>query len=313
MNSKMRKVLIIIAMNILLMTSVFANNSSAPDSVINSFTIFDNGKVGTLRVSNDELNLFTPNGLFMLENDFFLVKTNYFKSSRGRIFTTDKDGYIYEKDQYLTNSDIHFYGGTFFITKKGQLHIVKNDGMIVFYNYIEGDDSRKPVLVGGNYFMSKFGNLYVTTTNGYFTKIESDDAKFMAYTIKHKGFNYFINKDGVVYTTGELVSTNDDGTTIITGQMKKFDNVIIQEPSVIGGNYFFDKDLNLYTVNSEASLSSEKSFIIKGHEGEEPEVIGSDFFVFKNQDTYQINSLGELKGPLDLQYRPLRTRMSLLE
>lgn len=298
-------------------SQVMGEDDQRVSGVINSYMIFDNGKIGSLRDRGENLNIFTPDGMFMLEYDYGITKSNYFTNSFGRIFTLDANGYIYEKQNYLMNSSIEYFGGMFFVTKKGQLHVVKSDGMIIYYNYIEGDDSRDPVLVGGNYLMSKYGKLYVITSDGYFTKIEKEEAKFMAYTIKHKGFNFFINRDGEVYTTGEEKQLGENETEYLKGVMYKIKDLEIKDPEVVGGNYFFDNNMNLYTVSMSGHLSgggvSDKNFIVKGHENELPEVIGSDYFVYKNQDVYQINKLGELKGPLKINYRVLRTNNYLVE
>jgi hypothetical protein len=165
-------VTLLLSVSGLTFSQVMGEDDKKVSGVINSYMIFDNGKIGTLREKDGKLNVFSPEGIFMLEYDFGITKSNYFTNNFGRIFTVDESGYIYEKANYLTNSAVEYYGGMFFITKKGQLHVVKSDGMIIYYNYIEGDDSRDPVLVGGNYLMSKYGKLYVITSDGFFTKIE---------------------------------------------------------------------------------------------------------------------------------------------
>ena len=104
-----------------------------------SFVFFDTGEVASVRSYFRGKNPFVINHvehLYLPKEKRKVVKANYLVSKEGEIYTVDAHGFVYHKEYYELNSSIKYYGGNYFITRKGVIHIIRNDGTIIFYNKI---------------------------------------------------------------------------------------------------------------------------------------------------------------------------------
>jgi uncharacterized lipoprotein NlpE involved in copper resistance len=286
-----------------------------------SYIIFDNGQVAATKSyygNDDQLKLIEADHLFKMPEKMEETKGNYFIDDDDTIHTVDANGYIYSKEDYELDSSIKHHGGNFFITRRGQLHIVRNDGIIAYYpDGITDVNIGRSKLVGGTYFISREEKLYVTTLDGNF----SDKTQYFAHDykdIKVKGHNYFITKDGTVYTNGQVPMqkyennqpvvdsdgkpvyvTNDDGTIKRIPILYKYDQVRYKEISMAGGNFFFDNENNIHTISLDGQLDRGavgRKLKVKYQNDDRahdtPVAVGNNYFIYTDGAMFQVASDG---------------------
>lgn len=303
-------------------TSVF--QAKGPTEGTNqSYMLFDNGEVATTRSyypQDEEVKLINADHMFILPGNADHTAANYLFDKDGELYTIDAHGYMYHKEFYYTDSNIKHYGGNYFVTRKGQFHIVKNDGIILNYDGLgnEDDDIRKLRVVGGNYFVTRSGKLFVVQDNGYYVdKTEMMD--FKSRDVKYTGNNYLVTKDGVVYTFGTEVMAQIDASGNIVmenGSPKplldangnkqfyavvyKYDKVKYENIAKLGGNFFFDTENNIHTISNngifdrgivarklKVSLSEDTD-----RSQELPVSFGTNYFVYGDGALYTIDRKG---------------------
>lgn len=287
-----------------------------------SFVIFDNGEVSSIRSyfpEDEEIKLIDNDNLFILPSNIGETRANYLFDKDGELYTVDAHGYMYHKEFYRIDSKIKYYGGNYFITKSGQIHIIKNDGIIFSYAGIDGVDLTRIEVAGGNYFITKDDRLFTINFEGYYsdkTELFKDKAK----EIKHLGNNYFITKEGIVYTSGTEIIAQidasgnpalDENQNIIPlldtkGRKQYFSVVYHYEKQKmtnivkLGGNYFFDNENHIHTVSSNGILDrgilNRKLKVNlkedKDRSYEQPVHFGNNYFVYEDGAMYMVDREG---------------------
>lgn len=288
-----------------------------------SYVLFDNGEVATTRSyfpQDEEVKLIDADHMFILPGNVDHAGANYLFDKDGELYAMDAHGYMYHKEFYYTDSSIKHYGGNYFVTKRGQFHIIKNDGIILNYDGLENqdDDIRKLSVVGGNYFVTRSGKLYVVQDNGYYVD-KTDMMDFKSNDVRYKGNNYLVTKEGVVYTfgtevmaqldaSGNIVMENNapkplldaNGNKQYYAVVYKYDKVNYKSIAKLGGNYFFDTENNIHTVSNNGvldrgivdrklkiNLSEDQD---RGHEL--PTSFGTNYFVYGDGAMYTVDRNG---------------------
>jgi hypothetical protein len=313
----------LLALSTLSFTSVF-QSKEATEGTNQSYILFDNGEVSTVRSyfpNDNDLKLIDADHIFILPGNAKETRANYLIDKDNQIYTLDAHGFMYHKEFYRTDSPIRTFGGNYFITRKGQIHIVRNDGILINYNGLPGieADITKLSVVGGNFFITNKKQLIMITDNGYFYD-KTEMLKDKANDLKIIGNNYAITKDGYVYTFGtELISQIDANGKIMfdsnnrpvplldsNGKRQYFavtyrydqanySNVVRQ-----GGNYFFDTDYNIHTIANNGLLDrgivnrklkvNLKEDIDRSREL--PVHFGNNYFVYGDGALYMVDNEG---------------------
>jgi hypothetical protein len=123
--------------------------------------------------------------------------------SNSELIIIDSEGLFYSTGIQVSN--VRLFGGNFFIDQSGNLTTIKamgassgnSSGMItVKYGWSFNDAVR----AGGNFFVKNDGTVVgVNSENGFFTEPQKVDS------LPEKiGGNYFIGKDGILYTVSHL-------------------------------------------------------------------------------------------------------------
>lgn len=296
-----------------------------------SYLLFDNGEVSTTRSyypSDKEIKVIDADHMFLLPRNVYKTAANYILDKDGEIYTMDAHGYIYHKEFYYRDSSIRYFGGNYFVTKKGQFHIVKNDGIVFSYDGIESDSVKKLALVGGNYFITKRGNLFVVTDNGYYFN-KTDLKDFKSNQVKIKGNNYLITKKGVVYTFGTEYVKEVDANGSLTNKplldangnkqyyavVYKYSSTPFKSISKVGGNYFFDSENNIHTISNNGVLDrgivNRKLKIHlnedKDRSAELPVEFGNNYFIYNDGAMYTVDRDGYFYYLKTLERRVSRT------
>lgn len=287
-----------------------------------SYMHFDNGEVSTVRSyypEDNDLKLIKADHVFILPSDIDEARANYLFTKDGRLYTVDANGFMYLKEFYSIDSKVKHFGGNYFITQSGQIHIIKNDGIIIHYEEIEGVDLRRLSVVGGNYFITKDDRLFVIDFRGYYSE-KTDLFTIKTNSIKYIGHNYFITKEGVVHSFGtEVVGQIDSDGNILrdasnniiplldsNGDKQYYSVYYINEDSKInsvskmGGNYFFDDQNYIHTIGLNGVLDRGvtgrkiKVNLVedKDRSLEVPAFFGNNYFVYEDGSVYTVDRNG---------------------
>lgn len=312
----------LLTLSTLSFTSVF--QAKGPTEGTNqSYILFDNGEIATTRSyypQDEEVKLIDAGHIFLLPRNVDHVAANYLFDKDGELYAIDAHGYMYHKEFYNIDSNIKYYGGNYFVTRKGQFHIIKNNGIILNYNGLnnENDDIRKLSVVGGNYFVTRNGKLYIVQDNGnYVDKTGMMD--FKSSDVKYKGNNYLITKEGVVYTFGTEVMAQIDanGNIVIeNGSPKplldasgnkqyyavvyKYDSVHYKGIAKLGGNFFFDTENNIHTIANNGVFDRgvvQRKLKVNLNEDQDrgyelPTSFGTNYFVYDDGAMYTVDRNG---------------------
>lgn len=214
-------------------------------------------------------------GLTLLSLNAF--SQSYMILNRGIILTTDAQGFVYDYNQFVLPYEVKVVGGQFF-SEDGKLVTVDDQGMMYRkdmkvkkvkgkgINYFVNDDSelvtidhkgfvykwdkdksfKKDTRYGGNFLIVSTDpkkyvyDLFTISDKGSYTKISIPG--FNAANAMVLGGNYFMAKNGVIYTVSK------DGFVFSKESMRTGDIVRA------GGNFFMDTMNKLYTVTAEGVL-----------------------------------------------------------
>lgn len=260
------------------------------------YMVLDNGQIYTSRSyfpSADMVDMFKPNGVFILPHLVESTGTNYVITNDNVLYTADADGYFYKKIDYLYDKSISKIGGSFFITRDDSAHIVMSNGVVVEHKDSDEDYFRKAKIAGGVYLITRSDELVVLNPlNGGYAKYAGkfeEEAK----DVKTIGHNYFIMEDGTLYTIG----LSKDGFSV----NKIPRSGLFRNLKRVGGNYFFDFKNNVHTVSLDGTLdggiknrqikvtapglNKDKSKAI-------PEHIGGNYFVYDDGEVWVVDSQG---------------------
>jgi hypothetical protein len=214
-------------------------------------------------------------GLTLLSVNAF--SQSYMVLNRGVVLTTDAQGFVYDYSQFVLPYKVNVAGGQFF-SEEGKLVTIDEQGMMYRkdmkvkkvkgkgMNYFINDDSelvtidaqgfvykwekekafKKDAIFGGNYLVVKTDpkkyvfDLYTISDKGAYTKITLPG--FNASAVAVTGGNYFMAKNGVIYTVSK------DGFVFSKEKMRT------GEIMRAGGNFFMDTMNKIYTVTAEGVL-----------------------------------------------------------
>jgi hypothetical protein len=298
------------------------------DTVINSegttqsFVFYDTGEVGSVRsffLGENPNVLFDVEHLYLPENKIEAVRANYLFTGDGEIYTVDANGFVYHKRYYELDSSVKHFGGNFFVTRSGQIHVVRNDGVLIKYDEIEGVDLRRLKVVGGNYLITNDDRIFMIDFKGYYsekTELFEDNID----DIKILGHNYMVMSNNILYTFGsETVATLsgtgevilDDNNQVVAqldengqkqyyGAMYRYEDVEIDSIVKVGGNFFFDKEFNVHTISLSGSydrgIADRKLKVVSEHDedrsAELPVFFGTNYFVYEDGAFYLLDNDG---------------------
>lgn len=122
----------------------------------------------------------------------------------GTFFTTEDEFFVVTPDgkyapvviEGLKPSDIHTFGGNYFMTNRGVLYTVSEDGQI-----ISKKASRIGIILkkGGNYFVDTTGMIYTVTQTGEL-KSPGLPVSLRVQAMTKLGVNYFMDGSGKLFT-----------------------------------------------------------------------------------------------------------------
>lgn len=271
-------------------------------SLSESYMIFDNGTVALTKnraSTQNEVNFLTPSFFF---NDYNLkiAKTHYLIDKNDTIYTTSKDGFLFEKRFFDIKGRIKEYGGSFFTTSKNQIYVVTSDGFIIRHDAGKEINVKKLDYVGGNFMVTRDDQLVAVRSDGSYADMSSQ-FKHKASDIKLGGDNYFITEDGTLYSIGEeLVEMKDKKVLMSFVYRTSLKNILsktasLKSISLVGGNYFFDTDYNLHTISSKGVVDQnivKRKLKIKNNYGREyaliPQIVGSSYFSFYDDIVFHV-------------------------
>jgi len=287
-----------------------------------SFVFYDTGEVGSVRsfFQGQSSNvLFDVEHLYLPESKIDAVRANYLRTSDGEIYTVDANGFVYHKRYYELDSSIMHFGGNFFVTRSGQIHIVRNDGAIIKYESIEGVDLRNLKVVGGNYLVTSDDRIFMIDFKGFYSE-KTELFEDSLDDIKILGHNYIVLSNNVLYTFGSetVASLDESGEVIIDenneavalldqngekqyyGAMYRYENIEFESIVKVGGNFFFDKDFNIHTISLSGSydrgIADRKLKVVSEHDvdrsAELPAFYGTNYFVYEDGSFYLLDNDG---------------------
>lgn len=250
-----------------------------------SYFITDTGRIHTVRSyqpTNGLIELFSPDGFFILPEMMDTAKGSYFLDKDGTIYTVDSDGYVYTYDyDSEVDSKITDAGDNFFITRNDTLHIVRSSGLIdhVDKDHYELDSNIKAA--GGNFIVTRKGSVYIV--NSILGNIKKTALEIKVKEIEVLGGNYLITKENKLITFG---ITNSGSV-----QIKTQTNYAYSQVRGAGGNYFFDRYNKIHTISIEGLIKQPTNF----QNRKSPSKLGSNYFTYgMENEFYIIDSAGDL-------------------
>jgi hypothetical protein len=250
-----------------------------------SYFLTDDGRVHTVRSykpAENFVNLFSPDGFFILPEDIIISKSSYLIDKNNILYTVDTNGYFYKYNfSSKIGSNIKHAGESFFITKNKSLHIVLSNGTI---KSIDKDnyelDSRVKEL-GGNYLITKKNTVYMI--NPFVGSISNTGLEIKRKEIQVLGDNFLITEEGVVYSFG-FKPTGEKA-------IKSIKNYAFRTIKKAGGNYFITTRGNIVTVATNGIIDSgaeNKGYTLT----EKPILYGSNYFMLGDNSFYIVDQDG---------------------
>lgn len=274
----------------------------------NGYILLDNGNTYTVRSYFDAnlVPLFNPQGYFTMPEELEATGSNFYIDEEDVLYTTDTNGWLYQKMHYLDDHSISEAGGVFFITRKSgsqnkAAHIVMNNGMVVEHHAEGFDLFDSAYRMGGTYFMTRWGDVYIA--NPYDGKFYStkDDVEIKRKKVVHYGHNYILTKKGDLTVIGFVPRSirNKDGSigTKYVATIDQLDrNPEYTSLKLLGGNYFFNNKNEIVTINDQGQVNNRGKIIIssigKDKSNEIPTIIGTNYFVYEDGEVYMIDKDG---------------------
>jgi hypothetical protein len=274
----------------------------------NGYILLDNGNTYTVRsyFDNSLVPLFKPQGYFTLPEEIEAAGSNFYIDDEDVLFTTDTNGWLYKKMEYLDDHRVSKAGGVFFITSKSgsqnrAAHIVMNNGLVVEHHADGFELFDSAYKMGGVYFMTRRSEFIIANPyDGKFYQTK-DKIKLKRKHIVHYGHNYVLNKKGDLVVFGFVPRSvrNEDGsvgTKYAATIDQKDRNPEYTSLKVMGGNFFFNNKNEIITINDQGQVNNRGKIIIssigKDKSNELPSVIGTNYFVYEDGEVYMIDKDG---------------------
>ncbi len=160
--------------------------------------------------ANGDLFIIDRNGLVNWKNDPKFIKAanfggNYFTVMTDEvnkileIYAVTADGNFVKSDLSFKASEIVSFGGNYFMSNRGIIHTVSNDGSI-----IANPGARVGILVkkGGNYFIDSAGMIFTVSQNGTLN-FPAIPTSLFVNAITKMGTTYFMDRESRLFTVDE--------------------------------------------------------------------------------------------------------------
>ncbi|MCT4642210.1 MAG: hypothetical protein N4A33_07910 [Bacteriovoracaceae bacterium] len=267
-----------------------------------SYILLDNGKVLLTRAyfpNDNTIKLFSPADYLFDSKNIKYKKSNYIIDREQRLFTISSDGFMYMYNDIELDSRIIDAGGSFFITRKGSIIVIKNNGSYHenYYETIKSEFGSRinAKVTGGNFFITRQNEVYAI--NNITGKINKMSVEINTNDIEHLGNNFLVKKDGEVFTFGMIKNENNNYNL----ETKIYRNSNFKRIRHVGGNFFFDFENNIHTISYDGTLNQgnekrkvrvsisqdnvDRSFKI-------PFQIGGNYFIYRDGAVYIVDHNG---------------------
>jgi cytochrome oxidase Cu insertion factor (SCO1/SenC/PrrC family) len=250
-----------------------------------SYFLTDDGSVHTVRSykpTEDFINLFSPNGFFILPEDIVLSKSSYLIDDDNNLYTVDTNGYFY-KYTYSTKigSKIKHAGESFFITRDRKLHIILSNGTIKSIDKDNYDLDSRVKELGGNYLITRKNTVYII--NPFIGSISNSGLEISRKDIQVLGDNFLVTEEGVVYSFG----LKPDGGKVI----KSVQNYRFKGIQKVAGNYFIANNGNIITIAINGNIDAGAD--LKGYSLiSNPILYGANYFMLNDNSFYIVDQDG---------------------
>ena len=269
-----------------------------------SYILMDNGKALTVKSyypNDDQIKLFQVDSYFFNLNRIEELRSNYLIDKDDNLFAVTSDGFMYKYDNYKTDSRIKDYGETFFVTRKGSVYVIKNDGSIHINSHELFEDKIKADITGANYMITNDDK--VIMVNPITGKLHMTNTVIEAKNVKVSSNNYLTTEDRELYTFGFIKDEKGNYKEVIS----KIITPLTNEITKVGGNYFFDIYNNIHTVSFTGlfdlgvkdrelkvtnSLDNVDRSIMRANQ------VGSNYFIYNDGSVYIVDHNGYF-GHLD--------------
>jgi len=232
----------------------------------------------------------------------------------GIIHTIDAQGNMYKELDAYADSKVKIAGNNYFITRNGQIVIIKNDGSIGKTD--AGFNRVRESKAGGMYFFHNNKLMIPNIFSGENNEIaytsskrraESNNILHLDGKVKVYGDSFFITDEDVIYTIGfkykratviredERGRRTEEVVTDYFPEIFKTDlpnHVTHEYIGKKGGNFFFDTRGGLYTIADNASFRYVGS--VPGKEGQLPNLTGGNYMVYGDGSLYQVDEDGNV-------------------
>ena len=230
----------------------------------------------------------------------------------GIIHTIDSQGNMYKELDAYADSKVKIAGHNYFITRNGQIVVVKNDGSIGKTD--AGFERVRESKAGGMYFFHNnklmIPNIFSGENNelAYSTsarRAERDGVLHLDGRVKVYGDSFFITDENIVYTIGfkfktvRVIREDRRGRRTEETETNYFPEVYktslpshMNHESIAkkGGNFFMDARGNLYTIADNATLRNHG--VVPGKEGQMPRLVGGNYMIFNDGSLFQVDENG---------------------
>lgn len=234
--------------------------------------------------------LYSPDGFFYQKELVKHFGSKYIiLNNANQVHTIDSRGDFYKGITQYMDGKLKYTGANYFITKKGQLYIVKSNGELVKHSRQKDEPKLKRLALSAGMFVIPSRSGKIGIINPFNGTIDYKPIKPLS-PFEHKGDNFAITTEGGLITVG--FSRNPDGSYDSSYNELALPSGV-KSITKLGGNFFIDQDHKVHTINDEGKLSLEGT-AIEGYAHLKPKHIGGNYLVYPDGAMFLIDEYGEI-------------------